>query len=98
MANNALALVKKKSINWQKNHNILFCYCFALFQAKHAADFGMLGLILYSDPADYYIEGEEVYPYGIYLPGTGTQRGSTFTGTGDPVTPGYPATGNHRRA
>ncbi|XP_072045881.1 glutamate carboxypeptidase 2-like [Amphiura filiformis] len=47
---------------------------------------------MYSDPADYYVEGEEVYPDGLFLPGTGTQRGSTFLETGDPLTPGYPST------
>ncbi|XP_072022938.1 glutamate carboxypeptidase 2-like [Amphiura filiformis] len=62
------------------------------FQAFYAAEFGAKGIILYSDPADYVIDGEPVYPDGIYLPGTGTQRGTLYIGSGDPQTPGYPST------
>ncbi|XP_033635312.1 putative N-acetylated-alpha-linked acidic dipeptidase [Asterias rubens] len=60
-------------------------------KAAFAEKSGCLGLILYSDPLDYTVAGEPVYPDGIYLPGTGTQRGTLMSGTGDPLTPGYPA-------
>ena len=50
-------------------------------------------MILYSDPSDYAVPGAAVYPDGIYLPGTGTQRGSLMIGIGDPLTRGYPAIG-----
>lgn len=61
-------------------------------KAKYAADFGAKGIILYSDPADYTVIGEPVYPDGKYLPPTGTQRGSCIGGlVGDPLTPGYPS-------
>ncbi|KAJ8047818.1 Glutamate carboxypeptidase 2 [Holothuria leucospilota] len=60
-------------------------------KAKFAAQFGAKGLILFSDPADYTMPGEPVYPDGLYLPNTGTQRGSCLDGNGDPLTPGYPA-------
>ncbi|KAJ8047826.1 Glutamate carboxypeptidase 2 [Holothuria leucospilota] len=61
-------------------------------KAKYAADFGAKGIILYSDPADYTVTGEPVYPDGKYLPPTGTQRGSCIGGlVGDPLTPGYPS-------
>ncbi|KAK6181050.1 hypothetical protein SNE40_008989 [Patella caerulea] len=52
---------------------------------------GVIGLILYSDPKDYTIPGEGVYPDTWWLPGSGAQRGTIFTGEGDPLTPGYPA-------
>ncbi|XP_022094263.1 putative N-acetylated-alpha-linked acidic dipeptidase [Acanthaster planci] len=60
-------------------------------KAANAEKAGCIGLILYSDPGDYAVEGAAVYPDGIYLPGTGTQRGSLLLGSGDPRTPGYPA-------
>lgn len=63
------------------------------FQGKFAAQFGAKGLILYSDPADYALPNEPVYPDGLYLPPTGAQRGSCIDGYGDPLTPGYPAIG-----
>ena len=65
----------------------------SIWQAKNAGLFGAKGIILYSDPADWTVEGEEVYPDGLHLPGTGTQRGSTMFTFGDPLTPGYPAVG-----
>ncbi|KAK6181051.1 hypothetical protein SNE40_008990 [Patella caerulea] len=52
---------------------------------------GVIGLIIYSDPADYAVPGEGVYPDAWWLPGSGAQRGTIFTGQGDPLTPGYPA-------
>ena len=60
-----------------------------------AASFGAIGLILYSDPADYSLNSNvDVYPDSWWLPGTGVQRGTLYTGTdGDPLTPGYPSTG-----
>ncbi|XP_071833272.1 putative N-acetylated-alpha-linked acidic dipeptidase isoform X2 [Apostichopus japonicus] len=54
---------------------------------------GAKGLILYSDPADYAIEGSSsVYPDSWYMPPSGIQRGTVFRPMGDPLTPGYPAT------
>ncbi|XP_071506201.1 N-acetylated-alpha-linked acidic dipeptidase 2-like [Diadema antillarum] len=55
---------------------------------------GAVGIILYSDPADYAIDGDiSVYPDNWWLPDTGTQRGNVHVSDakGDPVTPGYPA-------
>ncbi|XP_071509915.1 glutamate carboxypeptidase 2-like [Diadema antillarum] len=62
-------------------------------KAKFAAQYGALGLILYSDPADYAkSDGPiETYPNGIFLPGSGTQRGSCMDGNGDPLTQVYPS-------
>lgn len=61
-------------------------------KAKQAHIYGAIGLILYSDPADYAIYGvDEVYPDTMFLPGTGVQRGNIITVQGDPLTQGYPA-------
>ncbi|XP_071788904.1 N-acetylated-alpha-linked acidic dipeptidase 2-like [Asterias amurensis] len=63
-------------------------------KVKQAQIFGAIGLILYSDPADYAVGGiSSVYPDSWWLPGYGVQRGSLYiTGVGgDPLTPGYPS-------
>ncbi|XP_046364744.2 N-acetylated-alpha-linked acidic dipeptidase 2-like [Haliotis rufescens] len=57
-----------------------------------AADHGATGVIIFSDPADYTWKGDpRVYPETWWLPGSGSQRGTIYTGDGDPLTPGYPA-------
>ncbi|XP_071164480.1 N-acetylated-alpha-linked acidic dipeptidase 2-like [Mytilus edulis] len=56
---------------------------------------GAIGIILYSDPADYAMgqtDSSQVYPHDWWLPASGAQRGTIFLGSGDPLTPGYPAT------
>ena len=65
------------------------------FQANQAHLHGAKGIIIYSDPADYAVDGEssQVYPRDWWLPPSGTQRGTILLGSGDPLTPGYPATG-----
>ncbi|XP_043927758.1 glutamate carboxypeptidase 2-like [Protopterus annectens] len=62
-------------------------------KVKNAMDAGAIGLILFSDPADYCAPGVDVYPKGWNLPGGGAQRGNVLNlnGAGDPLTPGYPA-------
>ncbi|XP_063061075.1 N-acetylated-alpha-linked acidic dipeptidase 2-like [Engraulis encrasicolus] len=62
-------------------------------KVKNAMLWGAIGIILYSDPADYCAEGVDVYPQGWNLPGGGAQRGNVLNlnGAGDPLTPGYPA-------
>ncbi|KAM5245953.1 glutamate carboxypeptidase 2 [Ctenodactylus gundi] len=70
-------------------------------KVKNAQLAGALGVILYSDPADYFAPGVQVYPEGWNLPGGGVQRGNVLNlnGAGDPLTPGYPANDDaHRRA
>ncbi|XP_039109618.1 putative N-acetylated-alpha-linked acidic dipeptidase isoform X1 [Hyaena hyaena] len=60
---------------------------------KNAQLAGAKGVILYSDPADYFAPGVKSYPDGWNLPGGGVQRGNilNLNGVGDPLTPGYPA-------
>ncbi|XP_053399226.1 N-acetylated-alpha-linked acidic dipeptidase 2-like [Mercenaria mercenaria] len=62
-------------------------------KVKRAEDFGAIGMILYSDPADYIAPWvtDDYYPDSVWIPPTATSRGSIFRGTGDPLTPGYPA-------
>ena len=73
------------------------------FQIANAHSYGAIGAILYSDPADYAMEGgeeENTYPNKAWLPASGVQRGSLYTmpGSGDPQTPGIAAlTGMYRR-
>ncbi|CAH6777002.1 glutamate carboxypeptidase 2 [Phodopus roborovskii] len=62
-------------------------------KVKNAQLAGAKGIILYSDPADYFVPGVKPYPDGWNLPGAGVQRGNVLNlnGAGDPLTPGYPA-------
>ncbi|KAF5926063.1 hypothetical protein HPG69_010085, partial [Diceros bicornis minor] len=62
-------------------------------KVKNAMLAGAMGIILYSDPADYFAPGVQPYPKGWNLPGTAAQRGNVLNlnGAGDPLTPGYPA-------
>uniref|UniRef100_A0A8D1G224 glutamate carboxypeptidase II n=1 Tax=Sus scrofa TaxID=9823 RepID=A0A8D1G224_PIG len=66
-------------------------------KVKNAQLAGAKGIILYSDPADYFAPGVQSYPDGWNLPGGGVQRGNilNLNGAGDPLTPGYPANGNN---
>ncbi|ELU12569.1 hypothetical protein CAPTEDRAFT_201615 [Capitella teleta] len=62
-------------------------------KASNAADYGCSGIIIYTDPEDYSVDGEDnVYPDSWWLPGEGVQRGTVFKYDGDPLTQGYPAT------
>ncbi|XP_078682601.1 aminopeptidase NAALADL1-like [Branchiostoma floridae x Branchiostoma belcheri] len=61
-------------------------------KATNAAAVGMVGVIIYPDPADVNVPGLPVYPDSWFLPGTGVERGSALADPGEPLTPGYPAT------
>ncbi|CAN9511561.1 unnamed protein product [Ophioblennius macclurei] len=62
-------------------------------KVKNAELAGAIGIIMFSDPADYSAVGTKGYPDGWNLPGGGVQRGNVLNlnGAGDPLTPGYPA-------
>uniref|UniRef100_A0A8D3E9B6 Aminopeptidase NAALADL1 n=1 Tax=Scophthalmus maximus TaxID=52904 RepID=A0A8D3E9B6_SCOMX len=62
-------------------------------KVKNAVLAGAKGIIMFSDPADYWAAGVQPYPDGWNLPGGGAQRGNVLNlnGAGDPLTPGYPA-------
>jgi len=55
---------------------------------------GAIGVILYSDPEQVARDGlgeDGVYPNTFFLPSSGIQRGATFNGDGDPLTPSWPS-------
>ncbi|GMQ24046.1 transferrin receptor-like dimerization domain-containing protein [Algoriphagus sp. oki45] len=63
------------------------------YKAKYAEQYGMVGLVVYTDPKDSGFARGEVYPKGPYFNETTIQRGSMLTldFTGDPLTPNRPA-------
>ncbi len=67
---------------------------------KVAAERGAVGCLIYSDPRDDgYFEGD-VFPEGAWRPNEGVQRGSVIDmvlHSGDPLTPGIPATPDAKR-
>lgn len=57
-----------------------------------AQERGAVGCLIYSDPNDDgYLRGK-TYPEGPWRPIDGVQRGSVWSGSGDPTTPGWPST------
>jgi len=74
--------------------------CFRGVKVRGAEERGAAGVLIYSDPADDgYMQGD-IYPYGPMRPETGIQRGSVqymFIYPGDPLTPGWGATGAAER-
>ncbi|XP_059147936.1 putative N-acetylated-alpha-linked acidic dipeptidase [Physella acuta] len=59
-----------------------------------AASHGAVGVLMYTDPADYtgWRAGDpRVYPDTWWMPPTGAQRGTVMSGQGDPSTPGLAA-------
>lgn len=87
-------LVSNKSIN--VTGKIVIARYGKIFRGdkvRLATRYGASGIILFSDPKDYtYGVDPKVYPDTWWLPESGTQRGTTFMGNGDPLTPGYPST------
>ncbi len=74
--------------------------CFRGVKVHVAEERGAKAVLIYSDPADDgYMQGD-IYPYGPMRPETGIQRGSVqymFFYPGDPLTPGWGATGAAER-
>ncbi len=66
------------------------------FKAKFAEEAGAIGLVIYTDPGDSGYAKGLMYPEGGWSTAQQIQRGSLLTlddkRTGDPLTPGYPAT------
>lgn len=63
------------------------------FKVKYAEEAGAIGVIIYSDPANYGYRGGPVYPEGKQWSESTVQRGSvkTLPYPGDPLTPFVPA-------
>ena len=84
---------KKKKKYKNKNDNLIL---FSLLEVDIAQTNGAAGILMYTDPAEFTgMKGgdDRVYPSTWWLPPDGVQRGTVFTGEGDPLTPGYPANG-----
>ncbi|EDO42931.1 predicted protein [Nematostella vectensis] len=61
-------------------------------KVTNAAKAGAKAAILFNDPKDFGpVPDDQLYPNGWWLPRTGVERGSVLLGTGDPLTPRYPA-------
>ena len=59
-------------------------------KVRHCEEAGAIGVILFSDPTDAAFNGTDpanVYPNTFFLPPSGVQRGTTFLGDGDPLSP-----------
>ena len=58
---------------------------------------GAKAILIYNDPQDYGpVSDKEVFPNSWWMPRDGVQRGGIRKGAtkGDPLTPGWPSTGN----
>ncbi|XP_066440122.1 aminopeptidase NAALADL1 [Eleutherodactylus coqui] len=63
-------------------------------KAINAAKFGVVGLIVYTDPKDIndgITDESKTYPNSWYMPPSGVERGSYTESFGDLLTPYYPA-------
>ncbi|XP_072277462.1 aminopeptidase NAALADL1 [Pyxicephalus adspersus] len=63
-------------------------------KAINAAKFGVVGVIVYTDPKDIndgIIDNSKLYPNSWYMPSSGVERGSYTEDFGDLLTPYYPA-------
>ncbi|OCT84005.1 aminopeptidase NAALADL1 [Xenopus laevis] len=63
-------------------------------KAINGAKFGVVGIIVYTDPKDIndgLAERNQTYPYSWYMPESGVERGSYSEDFGDLLTPYYPA-------
>ncbi|XP_069168816.1 putative N-acetylated-alpha-linked acidic dipeptidase [Procambarus clarkii] len=59
---------------------------------RMAEERGALGVVVYSDPADYAPAGPDfVYPHSSYMPPSASPFGTVKLGDGDPLTPFYPS-------
>uniref|UniRef100_A0A6I8S202 Aminopeptidase NAALADL1 n=1 Tax=Xenopus tropicalis TaxID=8364 RepID=A0A6I8S202_XENTR len=66
-------------------------------KAINAARFGVVGIIVYTDPKDIndgQAQQSQTYPNSWYMPQSGVERGAYSEDFGDPLTPYYPAKGN----
>ena len=69
-------------------------------KVHHCQNEGGIGIIMFSDPGDVAhlgTEPKDVYPNSIFLPGSGIQRGSTYIGDGDPLSPTWASVENAYR-
>ena len=78
-----------------------YMICISVVQLMNAHLAGAVGIILYSDPAEYSggpVEdvdkvAKDTFPHTWLMPSSGLQRGTAIKRQGDPLTHGLPATG-----
>lgn len=69
-------------------------WCPYVSQAINAAKFGVVGVIVYTDPKDIndgLADKNQTYPNSWYMPPSAVERGSYTEDFGDLLTPYYPA-------
>lgn len=68
-----------------------------LIQAINAAPYGVVGVLVYTDPLDMndglMSDATETYPHSWYMPPSGVERGSYKIDFGDLLTPHLAAKG-----
>lgn len=71
-----------------------------LVQAINAALYGVIGMLVYTDPEDVndglMSDINETYPHSWYMPPSGMERGTFKTILGDLLTPYMPAKGKQQ--
>ena len=77
--------------------SIVICRYGKIFRGnkvKLAASYGAKAVFIFDDPIRSAPKeaAKEIYPEGEFLPKFGMQRGTLYTGNGDPLTPFYPST------
>ncbi|CAF3463867.1 unnamed protein product [Rotaria sp. Silwood1] len=79
------------------NGSIVICRFGKIFRGNkinNAEKYGIIGVILYSDPINFapnLIRPGSTYPNSIYMPDMGHQRGTALVLSGDPLTKHYPS-------
>eukprot|EP00268_Persea_americana_P049431 TRINITY_DN5301_c1_g1_i1.p1 TRINITY_DN5301_c1_g1~~TRINITY_DN5301_c1_g1_i1.p1 ORF type:complete len:720 (+),score=139.20 TRINITY_DN5301_c1_g1_i1:101-2260(+) len=63
---------------------------------RNAYEAGAVGAVVYTDTKDYGGD-ERWFPDDRWMPPSGVQVGSVYTGKGDPTTPGWPSSGSCER-
>ncbi|KAK6019855.1 hypothetical protein OSTOST_14500, partial [Ostertagia ostertagi] len=66
--------------------------CSPAYKVAMAQQYGAIGAILYSDPAEVAPNGtleKDVYPNTVYMPEHSVQRGTLHIGNGDVLSPLY---------
>ncbi|KAL4139060.1 hypothetical protein PRIC2_002558 [Phytophthora ramorum] len=89
----------KQDFEWLESSNVTVKGKIALIRlgggifrglkAMTAVEFGLAGVLLYSDPQDDGFVRGPVYPEGPWRPEDSFQRGSLYVECGDPLTPGW---------
>ncbi|KAL5728975.1 glutamate carboxypeptidase II [Ranunculus cassubicifolius] len=66
---------------------------------RHAYEAGAVGALVFTDKKDYGGGGgrNKGFPHDRWMPSSGVQVGTLYSGAGDPTTPGWPSNGDCER-